>query len=185
MVEDFNVSLAGRIASARKVSGKTQQQIADALSIHVNQYQRLEAGKHRVSAYDLTRIAAAIGISAGDLLTGPPAPQNHGLGMREPLDQDIPDADKALLQRLAETHPDDIAVEAFSIAMKAKLAKKRNEGRGGWQDKTLCSAEYLSHLLREHVEKGDPIDVANLAMMLHQRGERITPSPSTREVGSK
>lgn len=76
MVEDFNVSLAGRIASARKVSGKTQQQIADDLAIHVNQYQRLEAGKHRVSVYDLTRIASSIGVPAGDLLT--PAPQTMG-----------------------------------------------------------------------------------------------------------
>ncbi|RWX28482.1 hypothetical protein EHH54_32490 [Rhizobium leguminosarum] len=57
--------------------------------------------------------------------------------------------------------------------MKAKLAKKRAEGRGGWDDEDDCSALWLSELLREHVEKGDPIDVGNLAMMLHQRGERI------------
>ena len=76
MVEDFNAALAERIGSARKDAGKTQQQVADALSIHVNQYQRLETGKHRVSVYDLTRIAAAIGIPAGDLLSDP-SPQNH------------------------------------------------------------------------------------------------------------
>lgn len=70
-------------------------------------------------------------------------------------------------------HPDDLAVDRFAAAMKAKLAKKRAEGRGGWQNKDDCSAEFLSELLRGHVEKGDPVDVANLAMMLHQRGERI------------
>lgn len=74
----------------------------------------------------------------------------------------------------AVTHPDDIAVDRFAAAMKAKLAKKRGEGRGGWERKDECTAEFLSQLLREHVEKGDPIDVGNLAMMLQQRGERIT-----------
>jgi hypothetical protein len=71
------------------------------------------------------------------------------------------------------THPDNLAVDKFSAVMKAKLEKKRAEGRGGWEDKSQCSAETLSQLLREHLEKGDPVDVANLAMMLHQRGERI------------
>ena len=70
-------------------------------------------------------------------------------------------------------HPDDEAVDRFAAAMKAKLAKKRDEGRGGWENKDECSAEFLSELLRGHVEKGDPLDVGNLAMMLHQRGERI------------
>lgn len=71
-------------------------------------------------------------------------------------------------------HPDDLAVDRFAAAMKAKLAKKRADGRGGWEDKEDCSALWLSSLLREHVEKGDPLDVGNLAMMLHQRGERIS-----------
>lgn len=70
-------------------------------------------------------------------------------------------------------HPDDIAVDRFAVAMKAKLARKRAEGHGGWEDKADCSQAFLSFLLREHVEKGDPVDVANFCMMLHQRGERI------------
>lgn len=74
-------------------------------------------------------------------------------------------------------HPDDLAVDRFAAAMKAKLAKKREEGRGGWESKDECSAEFLSQLLREHVEKGDPLDVGNLAMMLHQRGDAISPDP--------
>lgn len=74
-------------------------------------------------------------------------------------------------------HPDDIAVDRFAVAMKAKLAKKRADGRDGWEDKTQCSAEWLSELLRGHVDKGDPLDVGNLAMMLHQRGESIHATP--------
>lgn len=73
-------------------------------------------------------------------------------------------------------HPDDIAVDSFAVAMKAKLAKKRAEGRGGWSDKSQCTAEFLSQLLHGHVDKGDPVDVGNLAMMLHQRGEAIAPA---------
>ncbi|QRG06147.1 hypothetical protein EZH22_24690 [Xanthobacter dioxanivorans] len=73
-----------------------------------------------------------------------------------------------------EPHPDDLAVDRFAAEMKAKLAQKRAEGRGGWEDKEDCPAHHLSNLLRDHVEKGDPLDVANFAMMLHQRGERIT-----------
>lgn len=71
-------------------------------------------------------------------------------------------------------HPDDLAVDRFAAAMKAKLAEKRLEGRGGWELKDECSAEHLSVMLRNHVEKGDPLDVGNFAMMLHQRGDRIT-----------
>jgi hypothetical protein len=70
-------------------------------------------------------------------------------------------------------HPDDIAVDQFFDAMKAKLARKRGHGYGGWDDKAECSNEHLSRLLRKHVEKGDPIDVANFCMMIQQRGESI------------
>lgn len=75
----------------------------------------------------------------------------------------------------AEQQPDDDAVDRFAAAMKAKLNKKRQEGRGGWQSMT---AEQLSALLHEHVHKGDPLDVANLAMMLHQNGQRIEQQPA-------
>lgn len=83
-------------------------------------------------------------------------------------------------------HPDDIAVDRFAAAMKAKLAKKRAEGYGGWEDKEECPAQRLSDLLRNHVEKGDPVDVGNLAMMLHQRGERIArPAPEVKDGAAK
>jgi hypothetical protein len=68
--------------------------------------------------------------------------------------------------------------------MKAKLARKRRQGRGGWEDKEVCSGPFLSRLLIEHVDKGDPIDVANFAMMLHQRGEQIADSASGTSTGS-
>ncbi|HEM8535008.1 TPA: hypothetical protein U2Q23_001092 [Burkholderia multivorans] len=45
--------------------------------------------------------------------------------------------------------------------MKHKLALARAKGRGGWE---TCSPADLSRMLREHVEKGDPRDVANFCV---------------------
>jgi hypothetical protein len=67
-------------------------------------------------------------------------------------------------------HPDDIAVDEFAAAMKAKMAEARAKGRSGWQD---CAPADLSRMLREHIEKGDPRDVANFCMMLWQHEEPI------------
>lgn len=88
-----------------------------------------------------------------------------------------PAVEPVAVPAIGDNHPDALAVDRFAAAMKRKLAQKRAEGRDGWEDKDQCSGEFLSHLLREHVEKGDPLDVGNLAMMLHQRGEKISPAP--------
>ncbi|VVE82682.1 hypothetical protein [Pandoraea sputorum] len=68
-----------------------------------------------------------------------------------------------------DQHPDDAAVDRFSVAMKAKLAKKRAQGRGGWDDERVCSPDDLARMLVDHIRKGDPVDVGNLAMMLFNR----------------
>ena len=83
----------------------------------------------------------------------------------------------------SQYHSDDIAVDSFATALKAKLAKKRKDGRGGWHDPEQCSAAYLSKLMREHVEKGDPLDVGAFAMMLQQRGEAIQPAAAPCDKG--
>lgn len=70
-------------------------------------------------------------------------------------------------------HPDDAAVDAFAKAMKGKLALARAKGRSGWQE---CDTGVLSGMLRDHVEKGDPRDVANFCMFLWTRGCGITPA---------
>jgi hypothetical protein len=79
----------------------------------------------------------------------------------------------APIAQTAPQHPDDAAVDRFAAAMKAKLAKSRAKGRGGWDDPNVCSVEFLAQLLVEHLGKGNAgtfEDVANFAMMLHQRG---------------
>lgn len=95
------------------------------------------------------------------------------------------DLARSMLAGADPRHPDDIAVDQFAAVMKAKLAKKRAEGRDGWQDKGQCSNEYLSSLLRTLLEKGDPVDVGNLAMMLHQRGDCIAPCKARSSVGAQ
>ncbi len=131
------------------------------------------------------RILAAIAPQSGTPAPAPAEPEQLRVtGFRgNPLRVVLSSGDEATIgQRLIDNfaspspfqqHPDDVAVDRFAAAMKAKLAQKRDEGRSGWDDKDDCSQLYLSQLLREHVEKGDPLDVGNFAMMLHQREERI------------
>lgn len=83
-------------------------------------------------------------------------------------------AEAALSASAEPIHNDDIAINTFASVMKSKMAASRDKGRSGWDDKEQCTAEWISELLRGHVAKGDPVDVANFCMMLHQRGEKIT-----------
>lgn len=79
--------------------------------------------------------------------------------------------DSARLARTAapSEHPDDLAVDRFATAMKAKMAAQRAKGYGGWDDPAQCTDESLADKLMTHAQKGDPVDVANFCMMLHQR----------------
>jgi len=75
-------------------------------------------------------------------------------------------------------HPDDAAVDRFAEAMKAKLAKKRAEGRGGWEDPQVCPSGRLQQMLLDHLTKGDPVDIGNFAMMIWNRGEAVAGQPA-------
>jgi hypothetical protein len=70
-------------------------------------------------------------------------------------------------------HSDDVAVDLFAQALKAKLAVAREKGRGGWEQ---CDPRSLSFMLRRHVDKGDPCDVGNFAMFLWMLGQPIAPA---------
>lgn len=70
--------------------------------------------------------------------------------------------------------PDERAVDRFAAAMKEKMAASRAKGRGGWDSRREVSADTLAIMLINHTYKGNAgtfEDVANFAMMLHQRGE--------------
>lgn len=68
---------------------------------------------------------------------------------------------------------DNEAVDKLAQAMKNKLAKKREQGYHGWE---TCKHGDLVQLLINHVDKGDPIDVANFCAFLFARGELLTES---------
>lgn len=75
------------------------------------------------------------------------------------------------------THPDNAVVDRFAAALKGKLARGREKGRGGWDDRALCSDEHLAQLLVGHLKKDNPgnfLDIAAFAMMLHERGAQAS-----------
>lgn len=74
---------------------------------------------------------------------------------------------------------DEAALQAFTAAMREKLAKARAKGRGGWWDDSVCSIDALREMLMGHIAKGDPVDVANFCMFLHQRGAGTSEQPQT------
>ena len=77
------------------------------------------------------------------------------------------------MRRIIKTpvqHSDDVAVDLFAAKMKEKLENSRYKGRSGWES---CPIEHLINGLKVHIDKGDPVDVANFAMMISQRGESI------------
>lgn len=90
-------------------------------------------------------------------------------------------ADAAATTTPAE-HFDDHAVRQFAKMMAAKMAASRAKGRSGWDDPNQCSVEHLQALLHEHVAKGDPVDVANICMMLRHY-EASTTAPPAKQAG--
>lgn len=77
------------------------------------------------------------------------------------------------LASLPRPHADDLAVDRFAAAMKAKMARSRAKGRGGWDDPHDCPDRFLIDLFHGHLRKGNPgnhEDLACLLMMLWHRG---------------
>ena len=74
-------------------------------------------------------------------------------------------------QPLTQADIDNEAVDKLAQAMKNKLAEKREQGYHGWE---TCKHGDLVQLLINHVDKGDPIDIANFCAFLFARGEPLT-----------
>lgn len=71
-----------------------------------------------------------------------------------------------------DQHPDNQAVDKFAAEMKTKLAEARAKGRHGWMESWVHDKQ-LAELMVGHIPKGNAgnfEDIANFAMMLHQRG---------------
>lgn len=67
---------------------------------------------------------------------------------------------------------DEQLIKSTAVAMRSKLGKKRQEGRGGWHG-LGCNNARLMGSLREHISKGDMVDVINFAAMIHMRKELL------------
>jgi hypothetical protein len=99
--------------------------------------------------------------------------------VRDPIHAAITALHQAIAdEQQAGQHPDDAAVDRFAAAMKAKMAKQRAKGYSGWDEPEQCPAERLQTMLSEHIGKGDPVDVGNIAMMLFCRGEPTNRQPA-------
>lgn len=69
---------------------------------------------------------------------------------------------------------DEGCVDRFAEAMKIKLATARSKGYACWHSPDACSSQQLAELLVLQLNKrnaGTFEDIANFAMMLHQRDE--------------
>lgn len=140
----------------------------------------IEADPHDLSEWVDVIILAMDGFwrhggTAEDLMPRLLAKQEKNFARNWPDWRTMPEDRAIEHDRSGEQHPDDIAVDRFAVAMKAKLKWEREaRGRSGWQE---MSAEELSRILYEHLPKGDPVDVANLCMMLSLNGQRIVDAP--------
>ncbi len=68
-----------------------------------------------------------------------------------------------------DAHSDSKAVDVFAKAMKEKLYQARLRGRGGWDKPDECTVDLLAKMLMMETTEGDPVGVANFAMMLFMR----------------
>lgn len=64
--------LSAAIKSARTAHGLTQEQLGGLAGIHDSMVSKIEKGKTTGSMQTLTRIAAALGVTLADLVSGHP-----------------------------------------------------------------------------------------------------------------
>lgn len=68
---------------------------------------------------------------------------------------------------------DKEGIRRFAEAMNKKMGTKRRAGKRGWNTTRYsgwgCSVRELESMLREHLAKGDVVDVANFCMMIWNR----------------
>lgn len=64
----LTMELSGQLIALRKRKGWTQQEMADAIGLHVNQIKRYEAGTAQPSIEAIKKIAVAFSVSIDSLL---------------------------------------------------------------------------------------------------------------------
>ncbi len=68
-----------------------------------------------------------------------------------------------------EDHPDNLAIDKFTVALKEEMAIQRKKGRSGWDKPEECSQKHLYSLLTKAVMNRKFIAAGNYSMMLHIR----------------
>lgn len=66
--------------------------------------------------------------------------------------------------RCVDRWRDEDHIRVFAAMMTGKMALKTAQGVHGWPN---LPTSHLWAMLKEHVAKGDPIDIAIFAMMIH------------------
>lgn len=120
--EPVDTRVRRRLRELRTEQGLTLQQVADRASIDISTLSRLESGKRRLALDHLPRLAAALGVSADELLgpAAPPDPRIHATPVRRhhltmwPLTQRGPagglHAYKVRIDAARHTPPDPLPV---------------------------------------------------------------------------
>ncbi|AQH01659.1 hypothetical protein A9R05_23025 [Burkholderia sp. KK1] len=103
-IEFAAMSFSARLISLRKDKGLTQQGLADATGIHVQQIKRYEAGSSEPSAEALRKIARTFAISTDWLLfeDGERAPSDD-LALQFEAVQQLSDAERAVVKEVVES----------------------------------------------------------------------------------
>lgn len=70
-------NVARRIAELRLAKGLTQEQIAEALGVAVQNFRRIERGRQNLTLKTMAAIADAIGVRVIDLLQPPATPETR------------------------------------------------------------------------------------------------------------
>jgi transcriptional regulator with XRE-family HTH domain len=103
-IEFATMSLSARLIALRKERGLTQQGLADATGIHVQQIKRYEAGSSEPSAEALRKIARTFAISTDWLLfeEGERAPSDD-LALQFEAVQQLSDDERAVIREVVES----------------------------------------------------------------------------------
>lgn len=120
-----------RIAEARRAAGLSQSELAERVDLDRTKIVRIESGERRITALEIFRLADALGVPLGHLLSRPPASL---VSRRSPLEDGADDATRARyrLDALLESH----ARNAQWLVMHGFLRPRTLDSLGPWLNTT-------------------------------------------------
>lgn len=71
--EAYAVEFGARLRAARTAKGLTQERLAEAAGLHFTYVSSVERGERNVSLHNILRLADALAVDAGPLVSGIPA----------------------------------------------------------------------------------------------------------------